>query len=110
MRILLLHSNYIEFQAIKKEITTAEDSDTDLKRFDDLVVLFTCIEKGDNDSTIENAVTIIKNSLNTLKVSRILVYPYAHLSKDLPKPSVAFEILTSFKNSLITLAGLVGSS
>ena len=101
MRILLLHSNYIEFQAIKKEITTAEDSDTDLKRFDDLVVLFTCIEKGDNDSTIENAVTIIKNSLNTLKVSRILVYPYAHLSKDLPKPSVAFELLTSFKNSLI---------
>ena len=64
LRILLLHSNYIEYQAIKKEIDIAEESDTDLKRYEDVVVLFTCLESQDDENTIINSLSEIKSSLN----------------------------------------------
>ena len=55
MRILLLHSDYIEYKAIKKEIDIAEETVTDLKRYEDVVVLFTCLESQDNENTIKNS-------------------------------------------------------
>ena len=100
MRILLLHSNYIEFQAIKKEIDIAEETDTDLKRYEDVAVLFTCLESQDDSNTIKNSISEIKSSLDNLNCNNIVVYPYSHLSDNLANASKAVSLLTQFKNSL----------
>ena len=44
------------------------------------------------------AVEEIKKYLDTVKSSRLLVYPYANLSSDLAPPSVAIDIIKSVEN------------
>ena len=55
MRILLLHSDYIEFRALKKEIDIAEESNTDSHRYEDVAVLFTCLESHDDDNIVQKS-------------------------------------------------------
>ena len=110
MRILLLHSDYIEYKAIKKEIDIAEETVTDLKRYEDVVVLFTCLESQDNENTIKNSLSEIKSSLDNLNCNRVVVYPYSHLSNDLANTSKAVSLLNQFKNSLSEAGNEVQSS
>ena len=48
LRILQLHSNYIEYEVIKKEIPLAEDPEKKKDHIEEIVVLFTAIEEGDD--------------------------------------------------------------
>ena len=98
MRILQLHSDFIEFLPIQKEVSEAEESDKQLQRFEEIVVVFTAIEKGDTDSVAQEAVDSIKSFLEKLKVTRLLIYPYAHLSSDLAPPRTARNIIESLEN------------
>ncbi len=93
MRILQLHSDFIEYEPIKKEVVMAEEAEKKPTRLNDLVVLFTCVEQGDDDAVAKRAVDEVKNSLKALKANRILIYPYAHLSTNLAKPADALKIL-----------------
>ena len=93
LRILQLHSNFIEYEPIKKEIKTAEECEKKTYRLDELVVLFTCAEKGDNEAIAREAINEVKVFLEKVKVNRILIYPYAHLSSNLAKPRDALEVL-----------------
>ncbi|UCE28749.1 MAG: threonine--tRNA ligase [Candidatus Bathyarchaeota archaeon] len=97
MRILQLHSNFIEYEPIKKEATIAEECDKKKRRLDELVVLFTCVEQGDNEIVAKRAVEEVKSSLQKLKVNRILIYPYAHLSKNLANPRTALGIVKAME-------------
>ena len=51
MRILQLHSNYIVYKPVKKEISIAEEAAKEENRVEEVVVLFTAIEAGDNSAT-----------------------------------------------------------
>ncbi|UCH71338.1 MAG: threonine--tRNA ligase [Candidatus Bathyarchaeota archaeon] len=93
MRILQLHSDFIEYEPIKREIATAEKCEKKRKRLEELVVLFTCVEKGDDEAVARKAVEEIRSSLQQLKVNRILIYPYAHLSSNLAKPPDALKVV-----------------
>ncbi len=94
MRLLQLHSDFIEYQPIGKEIKDAEEIVSPSKiRLEDLVVAFIAVEKGDDESVAKMAVDEIKRYLDSVKSNRLLVYPYAHLSSDLALPTVALEIL-----------------
>ena len=86
MKILQLHSNFIEYKPIEKEAVLAEECEIKENRLEDLVVLFTTVEDGDDEEAARRAVEEIKASLEKLKVNRILIYPYAHLSAKLAKP------------------------
>ncbi|MBT8171362.1 threonine--tRNA ligase [Candidatus Bathyarchaeota archaeon] len=97
MKILQLHSDYIEYEVIKKEISLAEDPEKMKDRLEELVVLFTAIEEGDDINIARKAIENTKSSLNKLKVNKILIYPYAHLSNKLAKPSEALKILNEMK-------------
>ncbi len=97
MRILQLHSDFIEYTPIKKEVAMAEEAEKRPTRLNDLVVLFTCVEKGDNETVAKQAINEIKDSLKTLKSSRILIYPYAHLSTNLAKPAEALRVLKAME-------------
>ncbi|MCS7120227.1 MAG: threonine--tRNA ligase [Nitrososphaerota archaeon] len=93
MRILQLHSDFIEYRPIKKEIPSAEECKEETSRIEELVVLFTCVEKGDSPQTAREAIDQVKGYLDQVKVNRILLYPYAHLSGELASPSDALSIL-----------------
>lgn len=96
MRLLQLHSDFIEYEPIEKEIRVAEEIVLKSKvRLEDLVVVFVAIEKGDDESLARMAAKEIKKYLDTVKSSRLLVYPYAHLSSDLAPPTVAIEVFKS---------------
>ena len=98
MRILQLHSNFIEYEAIEKEIPSAEEPEKTKDRLEEIVVLFTAIEEGDDLNVAKKAMESTKASLDQLKVNRVLIYPYAHLSSNLAKPSEALKVLNELKN------------
>ena len=94
MRLLQLHSDFIEYEPIAKEIRDAEDIESKSKvRLEDLVVAFVAVENGDDETVAEAAAAEIKKYLDTVKAGRLLVYPYAHLSSDLAPPLVAAGIV-----------------
>lgn len=99
MRLLQLHSDFIEYEPIEKEIRDAEDiASRSRVRLEDLVVVLVAVENGDDESVAKAAVGEIKKYLDTVKSSRLLVYPYAHLSSDLAPPSVAAGIIRSIES------------
>ncbi len=97
MRILQLHSNFIEYEVVEKEISTAEEPEKRKDRLEEIAVLFTAVEEGDDENIARKAMEATKASLDRLKVNRILIYPYAHLSNKLAKPPVALKILKEMK-------------
>ena len=97
MRILQLHSNFIDYEAVEKEIAIAEEPEKQHDRVEDVVVLFTAVEKGDDVNVARKAMISTKVSLDKLKVNRVLIYPYAHLSNNLAKPVVALKVLNEMK-------------
>ncbi|MEM3874898.1 MAG: threonine--tRNA ligase [Candidatus Bathyarchaeia archaeon] len=97
MRILQLHSNYIEYKPIQKEIAIAEETDKEIKRLEEIVVLFTAVEEGDDERVAKKAIEEVKSFLEKLKVNRVLIYPYAHLSSNLAKPSEALKVVRAME-------------
>jgi threonyl-tRNA synthetase len=93
MRILQLHSNFIVFKPVEKEISIAEEAEKVENRVEEVVVLFTAIEEGDNSVMAQKAINDVRAFLGKLKVNRILIYPFAHLSSNLSQPSQALAII-----------------
>mgnify|MGYP003977099529 FL=1 len=94
MRILQLHCDSIEYTPTKKEIRSAEDiDDPQTQKLEELVVAFVAMEEGDDSSVAQNAISQIKNSMEKIGCKKLLLYPYAHLSSNLAKPSVAISLL-----------------
>lgn len=93
MRLLQLHSEYVEYTPISEEIGDAEKIKVETKKLRNLVVVFICIEKNDNKKIVDKALKEIKIYLEQIKVNKLLIYPYAHLSSDLATPKQAFELI-----------------
>jgi threonyl-tRNA synthetase len=98
MRILQLHSNFIEYEPVEKEIASAEETERKKVRLEDIVVVFVAVENEDDESVAKAAVDEIKKSLANLKCNRLLVYPYAHLSSNLASPGTALSIIKSMES------------
>jgi threonyl-tRNA synthetase len=97
MRILQLHSNYIVYKPVKKEISIAEEAAKEENRIEEVVVLFTAVETGDSTATAKKAIDEAQAFLQNLKVNRILIYPFAHLSSNLSKPSEALKLIKNME-------------
>lgn len=97
MRILQLHSKYITYKPVKKEIAEAEEAEKKESRIDDVLVLFTAVEKGDDETVAAQAITQVKAFLDKLKMNRVLIYPYAHLSANLASPSLALRVVRAME-------------
>jgi threonyl-tRNA synthetase len=76
----------------------AEEPEKQHDRLEDVVVLFTAIESGDDIAVARKAMENTKVSLDALKVNKVLIYPYAHLSSNLAKPSDALKILKEMRD------------
>jgi threonyl-tRNA synthetase len=98
MRILQLHANFIEYKPIQKEIAMAEEAEKEAARLEEIVVLFTAVEEGDNTIVAKKAIDETQASLEKLKVNRILIYPYAHLSSNLADPAEALKVVKTMES------------
>ena len=97
MRILQLHSNFIVFKPVQKEIAIAEEAEQKENRIEEVVVLFIAIEEGDNTQIAQKAIDDIRAFLGKQKTNRILIYPFAHLSSNLSNPSEALKIIKAME-------------
>jgi len=103
MRLLLIHSDFIEYKA-KKKTRYAEEPCNPSDRLDDVLVAFCAIESADNDSiddVIVQAVKEISGMAGKIECKNIMVYPYAHLSSDLASPDIAVPALKSLESDLL---------
>jgi threonyl-tRNA synthetase len=103
MKILLIHSDFIEYEIKSKAINDPEDIKLKSDRLDDALTVFTAVEKIDEKSpsqAVLQAVSEIEKIAEQLKVKNIMIYPYAHLSPDLASPKKAQEILVEIEYEL----------
>ncbi len=104
MKILLIHSDYLEYE-VKKDTPVAEKISEDMKkgRMDECLSVFTAVEKrdqGNEDDIIRQGVKEIENTVEQLGVEKIMIYPYAHLSSELSNPDTAVKVLDGLEDSL----------
>jgi threonyl-tRNA synthetase len=104
MQILLIHSDFIEYET-KKSTPVAEKIDDDLKkgRMEEVLTVFVAVEKNDEENleyAASQAVTEIKKVTEQVKTNRVMLYPYAHLSSSLSSPKTAIETLKKIEGLL----------
>ncbi len=97
MRILQMHSNFISYTPVEKEIQMAEDAEKKEHRIEEVVVLFTAIEAGDTNQLAIKAVDDVRAFLSKQKTNRILIYPFAHLSSNLSNPGDALKVIKAME-------------
>ncbi len=93
MRILQMHADWVEYEPIKKEIPQAEEVEKKKYRLEEVLVLFVSIEAGDDEKIGDKAIDEVKEFLGKIKINKILIYPFAHLSSNLAKPDEALSII-----------------
>ena len=105
MRILLIHSDYLNYN-VKNKTPVAEEIEEAKKEgsFDDSLVVFTAVEKDDENNPegiVKNLVSEVKKANDQVKAENIVLYPYAHLSSSLSSPKVAVQILKDAETALV---------
>jgi len=96
MKLLLIHSDFIEYEVKEKAIPHPEEVKTTKDRLDEALTVFIAVEKVDEKSPIqavEEAVREIIKTAEQLKVKNIMLYPYAHLSSNLASAKAGKDIL-----------------
>ena len=105
MRILIIHSDYLNYNVKNKTPVGEEISEAQKQgAFDDSLVVFTSVEKEDEENPqgiVENLVGEIIKTNEQVKAEHIVLYPYAHLSSSLGSPKVAVEILKDAEQKLL---------
>jgi threonyl-tRNA synthetase len=96
-----MHADFIEYKPIKKEIAGAEEIQPKPVKEEELVVLFTAFEMGDDEGLVKTAVSETKEFLSKLGTKRVMIYPFAHISQNLARPSEAFSLLLSMEKEAI---------
>jgi threonyl-tRNA synthetase len=103
MKILLLHSDFIEWEPKKKALKSAEEVGKSSKRVKEALVILTAVETGDEKSpgeAVSKACSEIVKVSKEVKAKNIVLYPYAHLSSDLAKPDHAVKIMKRMEEEL----------
>ncbi|MDI6819784.1 MAG: threonine--tRNA ligase [Candidatus Hodarchaeaceae archaeon] len=105
MRLLLIHADFLEFQA-KQPTPIAEPVPDELRsgRVEEALVAFIAVEEGDEEdpeSIAEKAADEIEGVYKQLEARRIVLYPYAHLSSSLASPAGAVRVLDLTRDALL---------
>jgi threonyl-tRNA synthetase len=104
MQILLIHSDFIEYET-KRSTPVAEKIDDNLKkgRMEEALTVFVAVEKNDEDNieyATKQTAEEIRKVTEQVKTNRVMLYPYAHLSSSLSSPKIAIEILKKLEELL----------
>ncbi|MBQ6349884.1 MAG: threonine--tRNA ligase, partial [Methanobrevibacter sp.] len=105
MRILLIHSDYLNYNVKNKTPVAEEIDEAKMKgAFDESLVVFTSVEKEDENNPegiVKNLVSEVIKTNEQVKAENIVLYPYAHLSSSLGSPKVAIKILKDTEEALL---------
>lgn len=96
MKILTLHCDYLRFKPLKKALKQPEELSKEREKEIEIkepLVIFTAVEKGDNEQIVKQMVEAVKTTANEVKAKNLVLYPYAHLSSNLGLPEHALEML-----------------
>lgn len=104
MQLLLIHSDYIEFEA-KRPTKMAEEVEEQARkgRLEEALCAFVAVEKFDEDdpeAVISEGAKQISDVAGQVHADRIMLYPYAHLSPNLSTPATAVKILKGMQEAL----------
>ena len=100
MRILQLHVDWIEYEPLEKEIKVAEESEKKKFRYENVLLLLTAVESGDEKEMAEDVAKDVKEYADKLSCEEILIYPYSHLTNKLAKPRKALEVLKELEKEV----------
>lgn len=105
MRLLLIHSDYIEYEATKKALKSAPDLNDGEKagRLEEALCAFLTVESADEadlEGSVRKAAAEIRQVAERVGTERVMLYPYAHLSEDLAKPSAGQKALPLLEEEL----------
>ncbi len=104
MRVLQLHCSEFGYQVRKETPVAEQPPDPKEERLENVLVCLTCFEKNDErreDEIVDLFVENLKVDVSRVGCSRVLIYPYAHLSKNLGSPRLAKIFLASLKKRLL---------
>lgn len=103
MKILCLHSDYIKVRPVQKAIKDADQIDKKEFQSREALVVFTAVEKKDEENpqnVVKNGIKEILDVYNQVKAKEIVIYPYVHLSSDPASPAVAKVVLNGLFDGL----------
>ncbi|RLF27425.1 MAG: threonine--tRNA ligase [Thermoplasmata archaeon] len=103
MKILLIHSDYIEYEVKDKAIPHPEEIKNRRDRMEEALTVFAAVEKNDEkaaEKVVFDTAEEIKKTVEQLKIKNIMIYPYAHLSSHLGTARVAKDILCMLEENL----------
>lgn len=107
MRFLILHVNSFCCTITEKGRSKVYESyDDPVTRVGDALVVLLSVEKGDERnaaSVAQRASTEIHKLASQLKVTTIVLHPFAHLFAELGPPETAIDILTRTQQELAIL-------
>ena len=104
MRTLLIHAEEFWFKVREKAIEDAEEEGI-LKEYkgENTLVVFITVEHNDysgGKDFIEDVANNITDVFKKVKASEVVLYPYAHLSKNLASPREAVTVLRMLEEAL----------
>lgn len=97
MKIVQLHVDYVEYEPVRPESSVYEEAERKKHRIEEALLLLTSVEKGDDRRLGEKAVEDAAEFMKELKIPRLVIYPYAHLSTNLASPGEALEVLKAMR-------------
>ncbi|MCK5185013.1 MAG: threonine--tRNA ligase, partial [Candidatus Heimdallarchaeota archaeon] len=103
MRILTVHSDFIEFEPKRKAIKAAEEIEKKLNRIEECLVVLSSVESGDEehfDEISKKAVAEVESVSEQVKTKNIVLYPWVHLSDKPSRPDVALRVLKNMEADL----------
>ena len=103
MKLLLIHSDFIEYEVKEKAISHPEETKMTKDRLDEALTVFIAVEKVDEKSpalAVEEATKEIIKTAESLKVKNIMLYPYAHLSSSLASAKAGKDILVQLEEEV----------
>ncbi len=102
MRIMTIHADYMEVEPKQKAIKSAEEVKPEKKRYDEVLVVFTSVEQGDEDinAIAKKAAAEIDKVAKQVKPQNILIYPLVHLTSRPSSPAVAMEALKAIESDV----------
>ncbi len=94
MRILQFDVDNITYEPIRPEASLYEEIKEKGKvSVDNALVILVCVESWDGKETAEKAMNDTWEFMGKLARKRLVIYPFAHLSRELAEPKIAMALL-----------------
>jgi len=103
MKILLIHADFIEYEAKQKAIKNAEKCEKKKQKINECLVVFMAVEKRDEKNPkqiAENLVKEVESVAKEVKVEKVVLYPYVHLTSEPSSPDVALKVMENAEELL----------